>query len=240
MDKQFILDEIKRTAEANGGVALGRQKFEAETGIKPYDYQRYWSRFSEAQCEAGFVPNELQRAYPLETLIEKFIEVMREIKRYPTFGELRVRGTHDPEFPNSKTFHRLGKQNEIAAKVLEYCKAKPEFADVISLCERVIQSKKAGESRDNSSDGSNFEYVYLIKSGRYYKIGKTNALGRREREFAIQLPDKPSIVHSIKTDDAAGIESYWHQRFETKRKGGEWFDLNASDIRAFKRWKRIA
>ena len=47
-----------------------------------------------------------------------------------------------------------------------------------------------------------------MKSGRYYKVGRSNAVGRRERELAIQLPEKANVVHSIKTDDPAGIESY--------------------------------
>jgi hypothetical protein len=34
MTKAHIIDEIERTAEANGGQALGRQRFYAETGIR--------------------------------------------------------------------------------------------------------------------------------------------------------------------------------------------------------------
>jgi hypothetical protein len=37
--KQHILDEIKRTAAANGGVALGWRRFMAETGIRAHDWE---------------------------------------------------------------------------------------------------------------------------------------------------------------------------------------------------------
>jgi hypothetical protein len=76
-----------------------------------------------------------------------------------------------------------------------------------------------------------------MKSGRYYKIGKTNHVGGRERDLGIRLPDKLTTVHSIRTDDPFGIEAYWRNRFGVKPRNGEWFDLTNADVAAFKRRK---
>jgi len=80
-------------------------------------------------------------------------------------------------------------------------------------------------------------YVYLMKAGRFYKLGRTNALGRRERELVIQLPEAAKVIHPIKTDDPVGIEEYWHRRFHDRRKNGECSELTAQDLAAFRRRK---
>jgi len=59
--KLHILQEIKRTTQTNGGMPLRKLQFEAETGIKRYDwFGVYWARWSdalrEADCEPHHVP----------------------------------------------------------------------------------------------------------------------------------------------------------------------------------------
>ncbi len=106
------------------------------------------------------------------------------------------------------------------------------------MCEAYLRSATAVPAEDDTSIASaDTGFVYLLRSGRYHKIGKTNSFGRRERDLAIQLPEKATTVHVIRTDDPSGIEAYWHRRFEAKRKNGEWFELDAADVRAFKRRK---
>jgi Homing endonuclease associated repeat len=62
MSKQQILDEIRRTAKANGGLPLGHKRFEQETGIGYHDWWgKHWGRWNDALQEAGFAPNTLQR-----------------------------------------------------------------------------------------------------------------------------------------------------------------------------------
>jgi hypothetical protein len=58
-------------------------------------------------------------------------------------------------------------------------------------------------------------------------------------ELGVTAAVEQQLVHEVKTDDPAGVEAYWHRRFEAKRMRGEWFNLDAADVRAFKRWRRV-
>jgi len=242
MKKEHILSEIKRTAKENGGVPLGIDRFKEATGIRKEDwYGIIWTKWSDAQIEAGFEPNP---ALGEEWMLEKIIYYIGELGHFPTKPELQIKRKTDSEFPHITTLrNRLGKKPDLVKAVLDYCQSNDGFEDIIDICLPLNDSLQNASEKNyiKEVEKSKMGYVYLIKHGNHkeYKIGKTYNPIRREGEIRLELPEKVKPVHTIATDDPSGIEQYWHNRFADKRKEGEWFNLNASDVRAFKKWKKI-
>jgi hypothetical protein len=239
VNKETILKEIRRLAATNGGVAPGRLALETETGIRESAWKGvYWVKWNEAVKEAGLEPNKMVTAYSKEQLLEALGQLAKEIGHIPTEADIRMRARKESGFPTGKTFARLGSKPERIAHLLEYCRNRSGFEEVVVFSESALASlPKVSEDAVASSDGDGF--VYLIKSGRHYKIGRTNDPDRRERELSYQTVDKNVRVHSIRTDDPSGIEAYWLRRFADKRvrSDGEWFALSANDVSAFRRRK---
>ncbi|MBI3210706.1 MAG: GIY-YIG nuclease family protein [Candidatus Solibacter usitatus] len=241
MTKQQILGEIKRTTAVNGGSPLGKSRFYTETGIKQTDwYGKYWARWGDAVKEAGFVPNQLQVGIEEEAVLLNVANLARDLGRFPVAGDLRLKSRIEKAFPSHTTvLSRLGSKADRIMKVLEYCQTHEGYDDVARICEQARDHhvELITVKDENGENDEAVGTVYLLKSGRNYKIGRSNAVGRREYELAIQLPEKAALVHEIRTDDPVGIEAYWHGRFKPKRKNGEWFELDAQDVKAFRRRK---
>jgi hypothetical protein len=239
MDKEHILNEIDRTAKENNGTPLGRDRFAKETGITESDWSgKYWTKWSDAVIEAGYAPNKMQSAYDEKALIEQIISFIREIGKFPTSADFRLKAYKTGNFPSHDTIRRrLGNKPKLVTKIMSYCKEYSEYLDVYEICKEVPTTVEQKAEHYPKEADIEFGYVYLIKSGRYYKIGSSKNVERRSYELGIKLPENIEILHRIKTDDPIGIESYWHNRFKDKRKKGEWFDLSSSDISAFRRRK---
>jgi hypothetical protein len=240
-DKRHILAEIKRLADSNGGKPPGVRLFERETGIKESDwYPLHWLRWGDAVQEAGFARNVFQQPFSEESLAENYAKLVAKLGRLPLQGELIRESNINPGFPSEKTFRRFKGKGKLLKAVVAFCHATPDFENVLTLCEAKLQTigelaTTAGSSKTKIATG----FVYLMKSGKHHKIGRTNSMGRREWELGIKIPIPPTTIHRIETDDPVGVEAYWHKRFEGKRGEGEWFILTPEDISAFKRWKKL-
>lgn len=240
MRREEILAEIRRTTKENGGRPLGIARFEQATSIKPYDWSKYWPRFSDAQREAGFEANKLVASFSDEHLLDKLLAYTRELGHLPTQNELRMKRHADPSYPSKDVFRRLGSKSVIVRRLLQRCKEDPQYSDVAVLLEPLVSSNVAEADSENPTTIERYGFVYLVRGHPgEYKVGRTNLVDRRLSELGATASIEQVLLHEIKTDDPAGVESYWHKRFAEKRMRGEWFKLNAEDVQAFKRWRRL-
>ncbi len=182
-------------------------------------------------------------------LIEKFVSLTRELGKFPVRREVLLKARTDKSFPSANVFARLGSKRQFAAKVLDYCESHAGYGDVRALCAPVAAPITEHETSEDCASGlatdssastkDGYVYMGLLKLGRErrYKIGKAVLVERRTDQISLQLPDDLELVHAIRTDDAYGIEDYWHRRFARKNTKGEWFSLSRHDVDAFKRRK---
>ena len=235
IERDDILEEIRRIAKKNGGKPPGVRAFTAGTGIS---YRQWcgihWARWSDALADAGFEANEKQSKFDSEDVLKQVALLALEKEAMPTDAEMRMRRRSNPSFPSSKTVeNHFGSKAELQFALLVLGKKDNTFDALRKIIPEPAPSKKDPSLGARISDG----WVYMLKSGLNYKIGRGEQLERRVKQIATAMPDATILTHAIRTDDPAGIEAYWHRRFKHKRLNGEWFKLDPKDVLAFKRRK---
>jgi hypothetical protein len=231
--RELILDEIRRLAKANGGQAPGVKAFTRETGIGSHKWLGvYWARWGDALAEAGFAANEWNQRLDSAEVLNTVIEVIRETGRLPNDKEWQLLRRARPSLPTSKLLRsHFGSRADLLATLQQRAAEDPDSSDIAPLLPASVRPPPLTASRSGSQDGS----VYLVKSGTHYKIGRSDEIERRMKEIRVALPETAALIHTIRTDDPAGIEAYWHRRFADQRANGEWFKLSTQDVAAFRR-----
>ncbi len=229
--RDTILQEIRKLARANDGQPPGSRSFEQQTGIREFAWRGvYWARWGDALKEAGFSPNEWQGKSEANFILQKYVEAARHYGFLPTAAELQMyRNTH-ADFPGVKTvFTHFGSKEGLLSNLRTWVQDKPDLQDIAAMFGPEVENEIGTTPKEG--------LVYLIKSGAHYKIGRSDELERRVKQIRVALPEAANLMHSIRTDDPAGIEAYWHRRFADRRANGEWFKLSSADVAAFKRRK---
>lgn len=72
--------------------------------------------------------------------------------------------------------------------------------------------------------------VYIIKTGKLYKIGKTQDLHERLAAYRTHLPADFKVVRQFLAENIDEIEQSLHVLFQHKRVKGEWFELKQEDL----------
>jgi Meiotically up-regulated gene 113 len=228
-----IVAQIKSLALANNGIAPGQRTFENETGIgRSVWLGKFWAKWSDAVREAGITPLERNKAIPKDVIFENLSKIVKHYQREPTRAEFDMYRNIDTQLPWYQTLIEVfGSKASMFDDFRIWLEAQEGSSEVLSLL-----PSPDGPSRlvqQNNNDG----FVYLLKSGKNYKIGRGENLEKRVKQIKVTLPDRTDLVHAIRTDDPSGIEAYWHRRFNEKRANGEWFKLNSADVAAFKKRK---
>lgn len=231
--RDHIISEIKRLAALNDGRPPGAIVFARETGIADHLWRgKIWARWGDALCEAGYEPNAWTGRLDSEKVLLQVIAACRHYRRVPTNAEFDLYRHYDPTLPSNNAIARhFGRRPELLAALAKLAATDAQYADIAAMLPSILPASRPAAQGKKKPDG----FVYLIKSGDFYKIGRSDNLERRVKEIRVAMPDKADLVHSIRTDDPAGIEAYWHQRFKDQRANGEWFKLSSLDISAFKR-----
>lgn len=229
--RELIVQEIRRLA-LERGQAPGQRLFAKETGISEHQWRgRFWARWGDALAEAGFSPNDWNSKLDSNQILACISAEMLKIGRFPTRDELSILRTSNPNIPSDNVIRRhFGRRPEFVAALGKFSKENSEFTDILKFLPN-IENKPTQPKLNKSIDG----FVYLIKSGDFYKIGRSDDVERRIKQISVALPQKMQLFHTIRTDDPAGIEHYWHRRFSDRRANGEWFKLTQQDVAAFKR-----
>lgn len=234
--RDHILSEIRRLTALNDGRPPGSILFGRETGIADHQWRgKFWARWSDALAEAGFGPNKWIERLDSNEVLTGVIAACRHYGRFPTQDEIQLYARSNPIIPSAQAIKRhFGRRSDLIAALAKRALEDESYSDLTSILPAVANDKPQSFSKlPKTPEG----FVYLFKSGDFYKIGRSDDLERRIKEVRVSLPDKVTPIHSIRTDDPSGIEAYWHKRFADKRANGEWFKLTSLDVSAFKKRK---
>lgn len=198
---------------------------------------KFWAKWNDAITEAGLQTMEFcNPRMEKETVLEAFAQLIETLKKWPTQTELLLERSRNESFPSLKVVRRVRNMPDFVSRLSEYCTADENLSIAAKIAAERMEAEQVEPRLDGHAPING--YVYIMRSGRRYKIGRTTSPSRRHREVRLDLPDPTTLIHTIPTDDPAGIESYWHLRFSSKRvRDTEFFTLDASDVAAFERRK---
>lgn len=75
------------------------------------------------------------------------------------------------------------------------------------------------------------KHIYIIKSGRYYKIGIAKNVEARLQSIHTSNPNKVKVVYAKEVEKAREVEAHIHNVYNDFRHKLEWFLLNKKQLK---------
>lgn len=218
MTRDYILSEIRRLAAGRGGGTPGQLAFARETGISDHLWLgKFWARWSDAVAEAGLSPNTRTQRLDSDAVLAEVAAACRHYGRVPTKAEMLLYAKASPSLPSPNAIARhFGGRSDLIAALAALAGRDPAYADLSALLPSGPPQRASRPFRPPVAEGT----VYLIKSGEFYKIGRSDELERRVREIRVSLPERAALTHAIRTDDPPGDRGVLAP--QVRRSAGEW------------------
>ena len=168
--KQHIIAEIQRLAAARGG-RIGIRAFCSETEIPEHQILGvHWARWNDALTEAGVGTGSFfQPRTEDASVVEAFALLVHKLNKWPTQSDLQMERRRNGSFPSIRVIRRVRRASPFASRVLSYCAGRADLADVATIATEVAKAESAEAPVLDSA--SIVGYVYMMRSGRRYKIG---------------------------------------------------------------------
>lgn len=160
---------------------------------------------------------------------EKILAYQKEYrKKYPEKrreGKKRYRKKYPEKAKEQLRKWKLKNPEKVKEqRIRERTKKNPNWKPRIKLSEK--EKREKIEKKRIIKEG----YIYVVKSGKYYKIGRTLNPKKRIQKYITENPDKVKIVLCKKVKDYIKVEKELHLKFKNRNHNREWFNLNKEDI----------
>ena len=96
VEREQILDEIRRVANQLGTRALSKSQFARQSSIKSGLVERRFGTWNKAIEAAGLIPDQSNKTLSPEQLMNELHRVVTELDKFPTRNEFAISGNHSP------------------------------------------------------------------------------------------------------------------------------------------------
>ena len=205
----------------NDWVEQTKQAGSALSEIKEHKYYRHWFPTFKAFCQEFW-----NMSYDSANNLIKYSRVARVLenkKEYKLLEQLEKSSqTVAKEIPAKATEEQVA---TIVNKATEGGNKKPTQTSIKEAKIEVMGTQK------------NFNYgVYIVKAGKYYKIGVTQHIDKRLKQIQTYNYKKVTLVKfsEFSGSSAFKLEKWLHDEYSHLRVRGEWFKLSKDDIKSIK------
>ena len=121
-----------------------------------------------------------------------------------------------------------------AERIWEWVSATSDFVEDARTLEELASAKQRIEQEIRRRTFEPDGYIYVLRAGDYYKIGRAKNPDSRIRQLKIQLPFPVEVVYLFACEDYVAAEAYYHWLFASERVNGEWFLMEEHDLAPFR------